>query len=159
MTIEELNKILLNGEDVRTEYKHAGKKVPNDFYDTICSFLNKEGGIIILGADDDGNVTGIEPDAIEKIKKDIVTSLNCKDVINPPVNFPIYETEKEYKKLLYLKIPVSSLVHTHAGVIFDRENDSDIKIKDDDRISDMYFRKRQNFTENEIYPALTKVFQ
>ncbi len=48
MTIEELNKILLNGEDIRTEYKQAGEKVPNNFYDTICSFLNKEGGIIIF---------------------------------------------------------------------------------------------------------------
>ena len=155
MTIEELNTTLASGEGTRIEYKQARNKVPSDLYDTVCSFLNKEGGIIILGADNDGKVTGIDPACTEQIKNDIVTSLNNNKVINPPVNYPIYEIEKSGEKLLCLKIPVSSQVHTHAGIIYDRENDSDFRITNEARISEIYFRKRQNFTENIIYPHLS----
>ncbi len=60
MTREELNIILAKGEDTRTEYKQAYTKVPDSFYITVVSFLNREGGVILLGADDNGHVTGID---------------------------------------------------------------------------------------------------
>jgi ATP-dependent DNA helicase RecG len=90
MTLEELDIILAKGEDTHTEYKQASTKVPGSFYDTIVSFLNREGGIIVLGADDNGKATGIDPLSIEQLKKDIVTALNNKEIINSPVNFPLY---------------------------------------------------------------------
>jgi ATP-dependent DNA helicase RecG len=150
MTREELNIILAKGEDTRTEYKQANTKVPDSFYITIVSFLNREGGVILLGADDNGHVTGIDSSCVEQMKKDIVTTLNNKEVINPPVNFPLYQLEMDGKIILCIKIPVSSQIHSYKGVIYDRENDSDIRIADDSRISDMYFRKRNTFSESEI---------
>lgn len=150
MNIEELNMILARGENIRTEFKEARDKVSGSFYHTVVSFLNREGGVIILGADDGGVVTGIDPSGIEQLKKSIVTTLNNKEVINPPVNFPVYQLEKDGKFLLCLKIPVSSQIHSYKGVIYDRENDSDIAIEDDSRISEMYFRKRNTFSETEI---------
>jgi ATP-dependent DNA helicase RecG len=135
MNLEELNVILFRGENIRTEFKQAREKAPVGLYDTVVSFLNREGGVIILGADNDGKVTGIDPSYAEQLKKDIVTALNNKEVINPPANFPLYQLEKEGVILLCLKIPVSSQVHSHNGVIFDRENDSDIRIDQDKTIS------------------------
>ncbi len=155
MTSDDLHKILSRGEDAHTEFKEATKKVPATFYDTVVSFLNREGGVIVLGANDKGIITGIEPEVVEQMKKDIVTALNSKDIINPPVNFPIYQLDDNGKIVLCIKVPVSSQIHTHAGIIFDRENDSDIRIEDDARISELYFRKRNHFTENEIFPYLT----
>ena len=93
MILDDLYKILYRGEDLHTEFKQAKAKVPASFYETVVSFLNREGGVIVLGADDDGTITGIDDDAVEQMKKDIVTALNNKDVINPPVNFPIYQLE------------------------------------------------------------------
>ncbi|GHT62871.1 hypothetical protein AGMMS50239_17440 [Bacteroidia bacterium] len=154
MTSYELNKILSHGEDLHNEFKQAVEKVPPSFYDTVVSFLNREGGTIVLGADDDGNIVGINKNAVEQMKKDIITTLNNKNVINPPVNFPIYPLIENGNTVLCIKIPVSSQIHSHAGIIFDRENDSDIRIEDNARISDLYFRKRSHFTENEIYPYL-----
>ena len=155
MTLDDLHKILSRGENTHTEFKEAAKKLPASFYDTVVSFLNREGGVIVLGADDKGIVTGISPEAVEQMKKDIVTALNSKDIVNPPVNFPVYQLSDNGKILLCVKIPVSSQVHDHAGVIYDRENDSDIRIEDDTRISELYFRKRNHFTENEIFPYLS----
>jgi len=155
MTLDELHKILSRGENLHNEFKRADVKIPAHFYDTVVSFLNREGGTIILGADDDGNIVGVTENAVEQMKKDIVTALNNKEIINPPVNFPVYQLNENGKTVLCIKIPVSSQIHSHKGVIFDRENDSDIRIEDNVRISELYFRKRNHFTENEIYPALT----
>jgi len=147
MTLEELHKILSRSEDLHNEFKRAEEKVPANFYDTVVSFLNREGGTIVLGADDDGNVLGINENNVDQMKKDIVTAMNNKDVINPPVNFPVYQLNDNGKTVLCVKIPVSSQIHTHKGIIFDRENDSDIRIEDHTRISELYFRKRNHFTE------------
>jgi ATP-dependent DNA helicase RecG len=154
MNIDDLYKILCRCENTHTEFKEATMKVPVTFYETVVSFLNREGGIIVLGADDTGRVTGIDAGAVEQMKKDIVTTLNNKDVINPPVNFPLYQLNDNGKIVLCIKVPVSSQIHTHSGVIYDRENDSDIRIEDNARISELYFRKRSRFTENEIFPHL-----
>ncbi len=69
MTIEDLHKILSKGESLHLEFKEARIKVPNNFYDTVVSFLNREGGTIILGANDDGVITGIDKTAVDQLKK------------------------------------------------------------------------------------------
>lgn len=128
--------------------------MPGSFYQSVVSFLNREGGVIVLGANDDGILTGIDPVRLEHMKKDMVTTLNNKDLVNPPVNFPLYQLEKEGKLVLCVKVPVSSQVHSYKSVIYDRENESDIAIEDDSRISEMYFRKRNTFSESEILKHL-----
>ena len=154
MTVEDLHKLLSKGESLHVEFKEAKEKLPNSFYESVVSFLNREGGIIILGVNDEGITAGIDKNAVDQVKKNIIAALNNKDIVNPPVNFPVYQLEDNNQILLYLKIPVSSQIHTHKGVIYDRENDSDIRIEDDSRISELYFRKRSHFTENEIFPYL-----
>ena len=58
MNIEELNSIISKGENSRTEFKEAGEMVPVGFYQTVVSFLNHEGGVILLGVDDNGMEKG-----------------------------------------------------------------------------------------------------
>jgi predicted transcriptional regulator len=80
MTTNELKIILARGEDLHNEFKKAEEKVPVKFYDTVVPFLNREGGTIVLGADDEGNILGVNENAVEQMKKDIITALNNKDV-------------------------------------------------------------------------------
>ena len=155
MTIEVLLGILSKGESVNAEFKEAKNEVPSTLYETVVSFMNREGGTIVLGASDEGVITGVERKAIDKMKKGIITALNSKDVISPPVNFPVFQIENDGLTVLCLEIFASSQVHRYKGVIYDRENDSDIRIEDNARISELYFRKRNCFTENEILPFLT----
>lgn len=154
MTLQELEKYLSKGEGVRIEYKKASNKVPTSLYETVVSFLNKEGGVIILGAEDDGRVLGIEHDSIQTMMKNISSACNDTDNINPPISITPIEVEHPEGKVLVLKIHASSQVHTHAGVIYDRETDNDIRITDQERIGDIYLRKKNLFTETTIYPAL-----
>ncbi len=154
LTEQEIKQLLVKGEGTCIEFKEARNEVPDSLYDTVASFLNKEGGIILLGVTDDGLVLGLEAANIVQLKQNVVTALNNPDVINPPYALAVRDAEYEDKKILYIRVPVSSLVHKHAGIIFDRENDSDIRVNDDRQINDIYFRKRQNFTETQIFTEL-----
>ena len=75
MTETELLTLIRGGENIRVEFKKSTNDVTKDVYDTVCSFSNREGGIIVLGVKDNGEVLGIDPDAIDRIKKDFVTSI------------------------------------------------------------------------------------
>lgn len=154
LTYEEIEYLLASGENIRIEFKEAQDGVPDSLYDTVSSFLNKEGGIILLGITDDGNVLGLEEPNLIQLKQNIVTALNNPEVINPPYALPVRDAEYKGNNILYIRVPISSLVHKHTGIIYDRENDSDIRITDDRQISDIYFRKRQNFSETQIFTAL-----
>lgn len=154
LTVQEIRQLLHKGEGTHIEFKEAQDGVPATLYDTVSSFLNKEGGIILLGITDDGNILGLEGANLMQLKQNIVTALNNPDVINPPYALPVGEAGYKGLNILYIRVPVSSLVHKHCGIIYNRENDSDIRITDDRQISEIYFRKRQNFSETQIFPAL-----
>jgi len=156
MTLDDINIILRKGEGTRIEYKESRASVPSDLYETVVSFSNTEGGTIILGANDDGNVTGINPGEVSRIKTNIVTALNEKNCINPAILASPEDFDHPEGKLIILKIPVSSLVHNHAGKIYWRDADADIDITQNQiRISELFLKKRNTFTESQIYQHLS----
>lgn len=154
MEQNELNRILAQGENIRIEFKEAQNGVPDSLYDTVASFLNREGGIILLGVDDNAGVLGLTGQNLMQLKQDVVTALNNPEVLNPPFPLAVNEVVQITNTMLYIRVPISSFVHKHANVIYDRENDSDFRITDEARISEMYARKRNVYTENQIFPNL-----
>ena len=154
LTKVEIEHLIKQGEGTRIEFKEAQNGVPDSLYDTVVSFLNKEGGIILLGISDNGTVLGLEDANLMNLKQDIVTALNNPDVVKPPYTLPVREANYNNLNLLYVRVPVSSLVHKHNGIIYDRENDSDFRISDERQIGEIYFRKRQSFSETQIFPGL-----
>ena len=90
-----------------------------------------------------------------QLKQDVVTALNNRDVLDPPFPLAVNEVVDGDHTILYIRVPISSFVHKHAGTIYDRQNDSDFRITDPARIAVMYARKRNVFTENQIYPHLS----
>src|SRR3954451_9719813 len=53
MILEEVNILLNKGEGTRIEFKECEGDVPSSMYETVVSFLNKEGGTILLGITDE----------------------------------------------------------------------------------------------------------
>jgi len=43
------------------EFKRAADSLPESFFETVCAFLNRDGGLIVLGVEDDGSVSGVDP--------------------------------------------------------------------------------------------------
>ncbi|MEO6682896.1 MAG: RNA-binding domain-containing protein [Ginsengibacter sp.] len=155
MTENELNTIIANGEGVRIEFKKAEKEVPKSLYETICAFMNKEGGIIFLGVDDDGKIEGVDCFNRDKMISDIGVTLNNVSSFAPATTVDPIKINYENKCIIVLKIAVSSQVHKFKGCVYDRVGDGDIRITDERRIEEIYFKKRQIFTENQIYKNIT----
>lgn len=53
------------GEGPRTEFKRALPKEEQDFVESVCAFANTEGGLIIVGVNDDATVAGYDPPSSE----------------------------------------------------------------------------------------------
>lgn len=67
-----IKELIRHGKSATLEFKEAGRdSLPSSLFDTICAFLNAEGGIILLGVRDDGEVSGIHPDCVAKLKADL----------------------------------------------------------------------------------------
>ena len=107
-----IEKIIL-GEDATIEFK---REMPhrNSLADEIAAFANDQGGMILIGIDDNREIVGIELQKLDNIEKTVVEI--CNDSIKPTV--PIF-TEKlriDDKNLLKIEIPRSFFVHkTHNG--------------------------------------------
>ena len=80
-------------------------------------------GKLFLGVKDLGEITGINPEAVEQIKKDFVTSLNNPQTLSPTFYLAVEEVEIDGKVILYINVPESSQVNRSKGKIFDRNED------------------------------------
>lgn len=148
--------IISNGEGLTVEFKKSREKVTSDVYQSICAFLNRNGGQVFLGVADDGTITGIKEDAAEQMKKDLVTALNNPQKINPPLYILPEEIKLNGKILLLLDIPESSQVHRCNNRIYDRNEDGDFNITDNTNlVAELYIRKQSRYSENRIYPYVT----
>jgi ATP-dependent DNA helicase RecG len=83
MNIQYVKNLLVQGEGTSVEFKECRTSINRSVYETVCAFLNRMGGEILLGVSDTGVVTGIDPDKIEPIKKYFVTSLNNSTKLSP----------------------------------------------------------------------------
>ena len=52
MNLLQLQEIVKNGESVSVEFKTCKDKLNKDAFDSICAFLNRSGGHLLLGVND-----------------------------------------------------------------------------------------------------------
>lgn len=134
LDIKELLQIIGKGECHTIEFKKSTTDITKDVYESICAFSNRDGGHVLLGVKDNGEILGIEPGCIEKIKRDFVVSINNANKMYPPLFLMPVEYEIQGKKILYIYVPVGTQVSRCSGRIYDRNNDSDIDITDNENL-------------------------
>lgn len=155
MSPKELHDILNKREGTTIEYKLAQVGVPGSLYERVVSFSNTDGGIIVLGADNDGKIHGIDESNLSKYIQDIIANLNNRECIDPPLYLKPITVRLQEGNIIVLRVYVSSQLHTYAGKIYFRSDDSDQDITgNQNKISEIYFQKREYFSENTIYPFL-----
>ena len=153
MNVENLKKLISSGESITVEFKESKNKLNRDLYESVCSFLNRHGGHIILGVKDNGEILGVDKESASQLKKDFATSLNNPTKLNPIFYLNIDDFELDGKTILYINIPESSQVHRCNGKIYDRNEDGDFDITNDTNlVSGLYLRKQSTYTENRIFP-------
>ena len=145
--------LIAQGESITLEFKTCEKKLNKDVYDTVCAFLNRHGGIILLGVTDDGEVQGINSQYISQIRKDFVTTINNGQKIYPPAYATIQELEIGDKHILRIDVQESPDVHRRDNFFFDRNEDGDLNItKQNFQMANLFARKSKEHTEDEIFP-------
>ena len=156
MTIEEVRHIISQGEGVTLEFKDSRGGLPDSFYESAVSLSNTDGGVILLGVDDDGVIMGLTLEECKHMQKDLVTALNTPECVWPSIYVQPFTITLPEGSIVVCQVLVSSQVHQYKTGIYIREEDADIIITDNQqKIGDLYLRKRNCFTETTIYPHLT----
>ena len=122
----------------------------------MCSFNNRDGGHIILGVvDKTKEICGVNPDKIDKMKKDFTTAINNANKINPPLYLTPEDYEIDGKIIIYIRVPEGTQLRRFNGRIFDRTYEGDIDITNNaELVYKMYARKQSTYFVNKVYPNL-----
>ena len=117
-SITELIEKIILGEDSTMEFK---REMPhrNSLADEIAAFANAQGGMILIGVDDNREIIGIELQKLDNVEKTVVEI--CEYNIEPTV--PIF-TEKlrlDGKNLLKIDVSRSLFVHKTSNGYFIRK--------------------------------------
>lgn len=141
-------------EGIALEFKEARNALPKTLFETICAFLNRDGGTVLLGVADDGTATGVDPDAVERLMKEIVQLSNNPQKLDPPTILAPVVVEHDAKTILVIHVPSSPQVHRCAGVVYDRGHEGDFRVQEPVRIAAIVNRKHGYHTEQVVYPFL-----
>ena len=100
MDVDELFERIRKGEDLHTEFK---ERCPDneDLSREIVAFANTDGGQIIIGVGDDGNIVGVEDVDMVLKRVDDVAYNRCE----PPVTVVPETVSVDGKKLVVVNVP------------------------------------------------------
>lgn len=124
-SVKELIEKIHLGEDSTIEFKKElspKKDERNKFSDEIAAFANDEGGVILIGVDDDKEIVGIDSESLNKNEKTVIEI--CRDSIEPPLNIHTEKLSIDDKTILKIEINRSLFVHKSANGYFRRQGSS-----------------------------------
>jgi ATP-dependent DNA helicase RecG len=155
MTQSQIQDIIREGENISVEFKKCATELNHSVFETVCSFLNRSGGHLLLGIDDEGNITGVRENCVDTMMKNFINTVNNPESLTPTFYFAPEVFTIENRKIIHIYIPESSQVHRYKGKVYDRVGDADNDITHNHYlINNIYLRKNKEFTENEVLPYL-----
>lgn len=129
MDEEELADIISEGESQEVEFRERAGKLGRD----LAAFANAQGGMIVLGVNDQNEVVGLPN--LNKERGDIHdANRDC----SPPV--PIEEVEK-VSECLIVHVDEGKTSHRAPGGYYLRKGASSQKLTDNEEIQDLWKRK------------------
>ena len=148
-----LIQLIKDGEGLTVEYKSCENEITSNVYETVSAFSNRYGGYIILGVKDSGNIIGVNPKAVARIKKDFISLLNNPLKFAPTLFLSFEEAEINGKTVLWCYVPPNSQVVMFGGRIYDRAEDGDMDItRNSEMVSQIHRRKAADYSERKIFP-------
>ena len=150
---QQVEQLLTAGESRNVEFKASRQLLSDNLFETVCAFLNRDGGEIFLGMTDAGIAKGIDLNRLPQMKRDFANAINNPQKLTPPCHFSIEEAEHDGVMLLHIVVPPSSQVHRCNGRIYDRNEDGYYDITgNQDLVAQRYISKQNYYSENTIYP-------
>ena len=156
ITPSRINTLLTIGENLNIEFKRAGDGPKADTFESVCAFLNKAGGDLLLGVNDDGTVVGLPPKSVDAMIRNFVKVMNDPNLFEPTTQ--LYPEHIVYKRkhLIYVHVPESPEVHRFKGATYVRVHESDVRVKGTEPLAQLFIRKQHVFTEQRVFPYVTK---
>ena len=136
----EIEQHLRLGEDSSWEFKQiefSGNRPKNPsrdkLADEIAAFANAEGGVLLCGVTDSGEVQGMTRKQMDKFER-LISEL-CADSINPPLYVVICRREIEKgKPFLLVQIPPGNALHVSPGGSYWRVGSSTRRMNTDEQL-------------------------
>ena len=120
-SLTELTEKIYLGEDSTIELK---RELPSrdDLADEIAAFANANGGVILIGVDDDSEIVGMDRQDLDRTERTVVEI--CRDNIDPMVHIVTKKLRIDDKNLLKIEVPRSPFVHKTSNGYFIRQGSS-----------------------------------
>lgn len=130
MSIEEdkIKSLINQGEGLEVEFKESYNSLSRSVFETICAFLNRKGGSILLGVADNGEIKGVKEDTLATQLDTLTRDMNNPNIISPTFYLAKDVVEVEGKKVIFIYVPESSQPHTYKNSYYDRSRDGDLKL-------------------------------
>ena len=156
ITQDKFTELTRKGEDTRIEYKTCTEEISESLYESVCSFLNHNGGQILVGVQNDGTIIGVNPNKVEKLRTDIVNCINNPELFLPCPYFTPQILEVARKKVIYLEIPCGQYVYRFKNRYWDRNDDADIDVTDQpELLLSIFERKNPHLFEERFVEGLS----
>ncbi len=124
-TDAEIRHRLVIGEDQRWGFKQIqfkGNRPDSpkraDLADEIIAFSNANGGVLLCGIFDDGQLQGMSPEQLVTLNRAIVEV--CSDSVEPSIRVQIHHRILDEKVYMLIETPEGHSVHERSGRAFIR---------------------------------------
>ena len=137
---EEIRRQMRLGEDSHWEFKEIGfaGNVPRsprreDIADELAAFANTDGGVVLCGVTDSGDVQGMSREQMDALEQLLVEV--CTDMIRPPIRPTILRKEmEEGTPFLLVEVPQGHTQHDSPGGSYHRVGSSKRRMTSDERL-------------------------
>ena len=156
METKQFISISKEGENSQIEYKTCYDQISYSLYESVCSFLNHNGGYILIGVNDKGKIIGLNPDKIQDLRNNIITTVKNKDLFMPTIYLTPEIVYVEDKVVMALHVPCGQYVYRYNGTYFDRNEEVDFDITDHpELLLALFERKNPHIFEERFVDGLT----
>lgn len=157
MTSEKIKELIVQGESETLEFKSCMDEISSSVYETVCSFLNRSGGYILMGISDNGEIVGVNPDKANTLLSTFITTLNNGLKITPNVFIDANIVDVDGKKVICAYVQKGESPYHLGKNYYDRNKDADLNITDKpELLSNLFSRKNNMYSENQVIPYLSQ---
>ncbi|MDR2497959.1 MAG: putative DNA binding domain-containing protein [Tannerellaceae bacterium] len=153
MDEKDIKQIIKQGETRFVEFSKCTTELTDSFFQSVCAFLNKYGGKLIIGVHDFGKIVGVA----EMFHANMLRRFHhaIAKEISPAVDLKLATVAINNSMVLCIDIPDSPYVHRFKGKVYDKMGNETVDITYNYHlVENLYLRKRNESSENIVCPFL-----
>jgi ATP-dependent DNA helicase RecG len=155
-SLEYIENLRERGNDDQLELVRTNRMIPSNFYETVCAFLNSNGGEILFASSFENEIKGLtemnELDIIKKLKD----GLENRYKIQPKIKIKVLPISYNNERLIYINVPSGNNVFTtnNGRAIFERIGPNNVMADTLSEQLKIQEKKRFNFPDKKIIKNL-----